>query len=409
MMKRLVFDKKKLLTRGKNKTYYIRPSIFGKQRTVSFEVSDERLATRRFKRFVTLFNKLCDERETGLSELSSEDIYGTAVVDLRGKPAPEPKEARLLIEDLIGHYKDYNEHASNPRPVKQQSLDSYVYRIRAIAKAAEVEFFDELTGMSLVEIARKINPVSSNNTIRNQFSALSSLTKREFVKYLGRFEIVIENPFKGERQPEHEVHAYQPFGLDKQQEIWEECVYLPKAQAMIIRMALGIGLRRGEIEHATPAWFTALQVMDGERKITEYKCTVQPVNMPNGKRWTPKSNKSREIPIPKELYEILTEWRQSAEGYSEGDLWMIPSTQGGVPDSRLYADMVSVLKWLAEKGLKTEADNKLIHKLRKQFGSAVLRKTKSLEAVSAYLGHASITTTEKHYIGLIDKPVAEIF
>ena len=87
---------------------------------------------------------------------------------------------------------------------------------------------------------------------------------------------------------------------------------------------------------------------------------------------------------------------------------MIPSLRGGVPESRLNSDMTSVLKWLTEKGIKRNGDSKLVHILRKQYGSVIASKY-GIYIASKYLGHASVKTTEKHYVGLFENPVGDIW
>ncbi len=388
MGKELSFNKIKLITRGGD-NYYIRPSILGKQRTLCLETSDMKLAERRLKRFIRIFNLTCDE-----------DSFEDARCDLTGKERPQARGKKLSIDDLIEHHKDFNEHASNARPIKENSMVSYEYRMRAIARGAEVEFFQDFEGKSLTEITRKINPDSKATTISNNFRIISSYTKKSFVHYLKERGIEIANPFTNELPPKVHTERYTPFGKDMQKEIWDDCEHLGKAQAMIVKMALGIGLRRSEIAHAQANWFTMV-----DRK---HKCKVQTFTLPSGQTWTPKSKINRTIPISKELYDYLHQARKLADGYVEGCPWMIPSCRGGVPDSRLHSDMVSVLKWLSEKGIKDNSDNKLIHKLRKQFGSAIV-KNQDMYAASVYLGHRSITTTEKHYVGLMEEKEANIF
>jgi len=389
MQRELSITKIKLIKRGTGENYYIRPSILKKQRMICLETPDKKTANNRLNRFIKIFNTTCDQ-----------DSFDKAIHYLSGKELKKITNTKLHIDDLIKHYKDFNEMPANTRPIKQQSMRSYEYRLRAIMKGAGVDYFDDLHGMSLVMITKSINPDSKPTTINNNFRIIKSFTKKAFLNYLKEIGIKITNPFKDQDAPKVIVKKYEPFDLAKQQEIWDCCEHLANAQTMIVKMALGIGLRRGEIEHAEISWFS--------NRDEVYQCTVKDVGYSNGEIWTPKSKLNRTIPIPKDLYDFLFETRKSCDGYDEKTKWMVPSDKGGTPDSRLQSDCTSVLKWLAEIGIKNSHDTKLIHKLRKQFGSAVLRNH-GIYTASQYLGHSSITVTEKHYAGLIDMKEATIF
>lgn len=363
------------------KTYRYRKSYGGKQRSANLQTDDPKKATNRVNKIL------------GFLRSGEYPVWDDAVAKALGNPVRK-RTSKTTIEEFIRLYEEFNISPKNPDPVKTSTAESYFYRLKQVAAFADIESIEDFEGVSFYDICEVGD--ASSATLNNRMRAVRSLFKPAVLKFLKDKGIAMICPFKEDALLKEIITPYRAFSIKMMEEIWANCEALPNSQAMIIKMALGIGLRRAEIENAKVAW---LRELDGK-----CWCDVAAVG-----GWTPKNGEGRSIPIPTELAEKLVELREASSDYSEDSDWLIPCKRGGNTQSRLFSDMTSVIKWLEERGVgKDSTDNKLIHMLRKQFGSAILRKY-DIHTASKYLGHKSITTTEKHYTDLIDKPTAEIF
>ena len=267
----------KLTARGKKGILHFRPSYKGKQLSwVNLGTSVKREASRKAKRFMQLL------------ELEGPQA---ALCDLKGISAPEETGEKLPITDLIDLYKDFNEDPLNLNPVTESTLETYIYTLKKIAKVAEAEYFQDLNGKNIIALTKRFNPDASNATIGNNLRHIRAFVKPAMQDFLKGRGYEVKDPFGGQQAPKVEIQPYEPFEKVKQREIWDDAAYLPNAQTMIVKMALGIGLRRGEIEHAKRDWFFE---HDGS-----YFCKVQAIDLENGKKWKPKWSKERIIPIKK--------------------------------------------------------------------------------------------------------------
>ncbi|MFC5050921.1 tyrosine recombinase XerC [Rubritalea spongiae] len=359
-------------------SYRYRRMWEGKQRSVRLKTDDLKKAKNRI-------NKLNGFLETY--------DWDEAVAKTLGERIKK-RGTKTTIEEFIRLYEEFNLPSKNPSPVKQSTAESYFHRLKQVASYAEIEHIEDFEGKSFYDIC-KVGE-AANATLNNRMRAVRSLFRDDVLKFLAGKGIQMTTPFADDKLLKEEIKPYKPFSIEKQKEIGKGCEKLPSSQAMIVKMALGIGLRRAEIEHAQVSW---LRNVD-----EEYWCDVSPVG-----GWTPKNGKGRSIPIPPELAKKLFELREASSDYTPDTQWLIPCERGGNTQSRLFSDMTSVIKWLEEQGVgKDSHDNKLIHMLRKQFGSEVLR-VEGIHVASKYLGHKSIITTERHYVDLIDKPVVDVF
>lgn len=372
---------KGLEPRGKAGLFRFRASINGKQESVALGTADQTKATKLAKRILGFTNSM---------------TWQEAVAKTLNKPIKKTTGEKTSIEDFIRLYEKFNLPTTNPEAISPETAETYFFHLKWIAKAADIEYIDDFDGLNFHTIVNSDGKPRSNATINNKLVSIRALFKKPMLNYLKERNINVDTPFKDAIKLKQPNQAYIPFDLKLQKKIWDECEDLPNAQTMIIKMSLGIGLRRGEIEHATPDWF---QERDGT-----WWCHVRPVGS-----WSPKYGKSRSIPLMDELVDTLISLREKAADYTKDCEWLIPCGRGSVPKSRLYSDMCSVLKWLSEKGVGSGSkDPKLIHCMRKQYGSAITQNH-GIYVASKYLGHASVTTTEKHYANLIDTPKGTIF
>ena len=370
-----------LETRGVKGLYRYRASVWGKQESAALGTSDVVKATKLAKRIQGFAKTL---------------PWEDAVAKAFNRPIKKKTGKKTTIEEFIRLYEEFNLPATNPEPVDPDTAEHYFYHLKWVAKQAKAEFIEDFEGREFHEIAMADGLKRANATVNNKLRSTRALFKKPVLKFLRSKGIEMDTPFKDDILLKERVEPYQPFDKALQKEIWDDCEMLPKSHAMIIKMALGVGLRRAEIEHAAPEWFKQVN--------GDWWCYVRAVG-----NWSPKYGKTREIPLMDGIAEKLFELRKNALDYTPDCEWMIPCGMGSTPKSRLFSDMSSVRKWLHEKGVgKGSKDPKVLHMLRKQYGSAIT-KNHGIYVASKYLGHASVTTTEKHYANLIDKPKGDIF
>ena len=136
------------------------------------------------------------------------------------------------------------------------------------------------------------------------------------------------------------------------------------------------GLRKNELVNCRFEWFNFEQ-----RKI----------RVRSFPGFTIKDHEEREIDMSMRIRDEF-----GALGHREGFVFESPKYTLGKARYRFdpKRSLISVLK---EAGLPTD---KPFQRLRITYGSVLILKGVPLKKVSRMLGHASVTTTEKHYIGL---------
>lgn len=143
---------------------------------------------------------------------------------------------------------------------------------------------------------------------------------------------------------------------------------------LVLMLARKLGLRSKEIQHVRRDWFE--QWPDGVRlAVIKRDGEFEPKGRP------------RRVPVPPELYASLME--------VAGEDYLVEA-----PHKTGREDMVNrtTNEWLRTYMPGRE---KKLHELRKQAGSEHLMQHKDMTMTRDWLGHASITTTEKHYASLL--------
>ena len=148
----------------------------------------------------------------------------------------------------------------------------------------------------------------------------------------------------------------------------------------IFLLALGAGLRRGEID--TLLW----EQIDFDRKLVRIKTTQY---------FKPKSEDSAgEVEIDDELVEILRELYERGSGEFVIESSRDPKPGASYSFTRAESAFKTLYLWLQNKGVK---DSKPLHTLRKEFGSIICQKA-GLYAASRLLRHADIAVTASYYL-----------
>ena len=111
--------------------------------------------------------------------------------------------------------------------------------------------------------------------------------------------------------------------------------------------------------------------------------TVRVSHKPD-REWTPKAYKEREIPIPSNLAESLTTWKNKAK---KGCNLVFP-TAGCNPKLNFLDDLKSV----AERA-KLDKDNFWLRKFRATFATRCLWAGVDLRTVQQWLGHSDMEST----------------
>lgn len=153
-------------------------------------------------------------------------------------------------------------------------------------------------------------------------------------------------------------------------------------------LALGSGLRAGEIKYTRWSWLQKLD--DGN-----YQISIQ-----TNEEFRPKGKRQRQIPLEASAYQALAALR-------------IPNIDPKAPDYILDGHLTErgdksfdrFSAWMKSQGWTRK---KKAHELRKIFGSYVCQQA-GLSAAQDLLGHSSPVTTKGHYVDAVELPKIKIF
>jgi integrase len=142
-------------------------------------------------------------------------------------------------------------------------------------------------------------------------------------------------------------------------------------------LAIGLGLRRKEIDAAEWAWVDFVNATLMIRPTTDYRL---------------KSHASAAIlPLEPEILSLLRGWRASSKSRYVVECEHTLSPRHSYRCETIFQNLIV---WLRQKGID---DLKPIHVLRKCFGSRIVT-TYGIHAASSALRHRDISTTAAHYV-----------
>lgn len=221
---------------------------------------------------------------------------------------------------------------------------------------------------------------TQRRTFASAISAASGVFKKAALDYYRSRNIPLDNPFQGMELVHSKVAQYVPMPQSTRKTIWEDCrTELAPHDAMVVLMALGIGMRRSEICAAIPEWFS----MQDDKVMVHIK---------EEDHFQPKNGESGVVPIALELYDALLDLRGDSDSP-----FFVPSTTDNEAANRLNKRYEVIISWLRQKGLRGK---KPIHNLRKELGSTVAKHQGILEASKILRNTLQVCAI--HYAGIAE-------
>lgn len=330
-----------------------------KQRQIPLGTTNSKIAKSRCERFL---------------QTVETDSYEKALEELTGKEVLKAGDSPTLpqISELYREYCKQNTQ-------KERTIRTNLNRLKNVFEKGKFKTVGDIDE-SLIYDCWFPDTTPTESQKRTYYSAIraaASVFSIQALKFYSKKNVVIENPFLGINLKNPGVQGYTPIPDKLRESIWDDCqTELHPNQAMVVLMALGIGMRRKEIEHALPSWFS--------KQADNVIVTIQETDS-----FIPKNGKMGQVPIPLNLYETLLELRGDSN-----DAFFVPHTNT-TPKNRLYTPITEVCAWLRKKGL---IDNKPLHCLRKELGSQVAKETSVLEA--SKILRQTYEVCAKYYAGI---------
>ncbi|PNG96570.1 tyrosine-type recombinase/integrase [Streptomyces malaysiensis] len=295
--------------------------------------------------------------------------------------------------------------AASAPSLKPKSTDG----ARSVARKHIAPAFGErrVTSLRAGDVERWVQKLArdlSSGTVRNIYNVLNKA-----MKYALRREWIANNPCTGVELPKAhgEIVDDRQFLTPAQvAAVAEELAKKEPHYGLIVRMAAYTGLRAGEL--------AALRIRDINmlHRVVEVRRTVA---RRTGHGWVitaPKSKRSaRDVPLTRSLAEELRVWISAHPYATDPDAPLWPGSRntgkGGEVDWSRRFDIGNLGKRyfrpivrsgaLAPAGISTALR---WHDLRHTYASIMAAAGRDVRLVSQWLGHESLTTTEKTYVHL---------
>jgi integrase len=349
--------------------YFLRKSFEGKQREISLGKNSKNAKSRAIRFLAT-------------AETSGFEV---AMAELRKKPYVKAG-ANPTFEEMAILYRDFCQQSANPpRP---QTITHNLARLKCVMKRGGFKTVGSIDKSTLRRkwFGENTPTPTDNRTFASAISAASGVFKRSALAYYKARSIPLHNPFSGLEIVKPKVSPYVPISAEIREKIWNDCqTELDPPNALIVLMALGIGMRRSEIEAATPEWFSRQQ-----DKVL--------VHIREEKHFQPKTGESGVVPIAISLYDTLLRLR----GESESS-YFVASDSEKTGAGRIWERVRVVNRWLKEKGLN---NRKPLHALRKECGSLVAKSMGILEASKVLRNTPQVCAI--HYAGIAELNTVDV-
>lgn len=321
--------------------------------------------------------------------------FDTALEELKGKPViksgsdPTHGEMSILYHDFRQQSAKTIADATfdlNLKRLKLVMTRAGFKTIRAIDKnLLATEWFKAIGAFDKKlwdqkRILKITATPSQRRTFASAISAASGVFKKTALDYYKSRSIPLANPFQGMELVHSKVAQYVPMPHATRKSIWDDCrTELAPHDAMVVLMALGIGMRRSEICAAVPHWFS----LQDDNVIVHIK---------EEDHFKPKNGESGVVPISIEIYETLLKLRGESDSR-----YFVPSTTDNEAANRQNKRYEVIIAWLRQKGLQGK---KPIHNLRKELGSHVAKHHGILEASKILRNTVQVCAI--HYAGIAE-------
>lgn len=349
--------------------FYIRKTFEGRQREVSLG-TDSKTAKSRAIRF------LATAESSG---------FEVAMAELRKKPFVKAG-ANPTFEEMEILYRDFClQSAKPPRP---QTIAHNLARLKCIMKRGDFKTVGRIDKMTLPRkwFGDKVPTPTEKRTFASAVSAAAGVFRKSALEYYKARSIPIHNPFQGIEVVKPKVSPYVPISAELREKIWNDCeTELDPPNAMIVLMALGIGMRRSEIEAAIPDWFSK----QSDKVL---------VHIREEDHFQTKTGESGVVPISISLYETLVRLRGES-----ASIYFVASESDKEGAGRIWERVRVVNHWLKEKGLN---NRKPLHALRKECGSLVAKSMGILEASKVLRNTPQVCAT--HYVGIAELKTVDV-
>jgi len=276
-----------------------------------------------------------------------------------------------------GSWRTYRSALLRLARVVDEAAPEEVLMVEAIAERTWLRLCAQVQGLSQPNLVEAL-PCNGglNATLRNVRAMFSPRVIR--VKLAG-LTLPDLRPLREIPYLRHVEHGFEP---------WPAAVYQAMDAAaaglratdpelwLVNAMLRRLGLRDVEVVAARSEWLERRMVGAVLRTVL----VIQ--SRPDFK--LPKGGRPRTLVLDEELAAIL----EARAGFL-----VLPE---GAPTARLDLVYRKHSKWMRQF-VPAELDGKTNHQLRMYAGSLVLRKTGSMTATAAFLGHKSVATTERYY------------
>jgi integrase len=349
--------------------YYLRKSFEGKQREISLG-TDSKTSKSRAIRF------LATAESSG---------FEVAMAELRNKPYVKAG-ANPTYEEMAILYREFcQQSAKSPRP---QTIAHNLARLKCVMERGGFKTVGKIDKATLPRkwFGDKTPTPTDKRTFASAVSAAAGVFKKSALVYYKARNIPLHNPFQGLEVVKPKVSPYVPISAEVRERIWNDCqTELDTPNAMIVLMALGIGMRRSEIEAAIPDWFSR----QSDKVL---------VHIREEDHFQTKTGENGVVPIPITLYETLLRLRGDSDSP-----YFVASDSVKAGAGRIWERVRVVNHWLQSKGLN---NRKPLHALRKECGSHVAKSMGILEASKVLRNTPQVCAV--HYAGIAELNTVDV-
>lgn len=170
-----------------------------------------------------------------------------------------------------------------------------------------------------------------------------------------------------------------------------------QAEGYVILFFINTGLRLGELRAER---YNKIKIKNGQNFMTVDE-SIAEIKYKGKERETiiksPKNDTSiREIPLNSIACEVIDYFKKHNPNHKPNDFIFVNSQSKLIRQQTLHRTLKRILKNIGYQNIQGVS----IHSLRHTFGSLLYQSGVDLKTISVLLGHKSIRTTEKIYVGI---------